>query len=359
MRRLWTALVGLAAVAALIAVPAALAKGYTSPKLSVTQAGGTTAIAVSASPAEDHTARLVTYSPPGGSPTLSQAAGTTLGNVKATAVALALGGATLELAGKVEVRSADGTYSAGGQTLKLANASMSCTGTTTHSAYWVLSLTTAGQTLDVPMFVDVTQGPEAAIGASKMTTCLAPPDIPVENGGAPFGATLVSATYTLSGVFSPMPGSVWISIWTPWVPGAVPPKVNAQATVVAPAAVVPGAVSISAKKAGLGAIVTGRVTQAGQGRGGSAVTIFGGLNKTRLKKLGAVKVTSNGAFTFRTRRGVFFRANAVAASTAAAPLCPTIAPLLTALGTVLGATPPCVNPTVNGFTAPSRTVKKK
>ncbi len=56
-RRIWTVAVGLAAVAALIAVPSALA-AYTTPKLAVSQAGATTAITVSASASEDHTARV-------------------------------------------------------------------------------------------------------------------------------------------------------------------------------------------------------------------------------------------------------------------------------------------------------------
>ncbi|MBA2642111.1 MAG: hypothetical protein H0U82_04185 [Actinobacteria bacterium] len=64
-----------------------------------------------------------------------------------------------------------------------------------------------------------------------------------------------------------------------------------------------------------------------------------------------MKVRANGSYSFRAKSGTFFRASAVAAPGAAATLCATLTPLL-------GPTP-CVNPTTNGFTAQSKTVKKK
>jgi hypothetical protein len=150
-------------------------------------------------------------------------------------------------------------------------------------------------------------------------------------------------------VFSPVAVGAFVAILTPWTPGTG--TVNAAGTVATPAAIAPGAVSLSAKRSGLGAVLTGRVTQAGQARGGATVTIFGSAKKTGLKSLGRARVTASGAFTFRARTGTFFRARAVAASAAAAPLCTQLGPAFAPV--------PCVNPTVNGFTAQSKVVRKK
>jgi hypothetical protein len=81
------------------------------------------------------------------------------------------------------------------------------------------------------------------------------------------------------------------------------------------------------------------------------VTVFGGQRANSLRRLGRVQVGTNGRFTFRARAGTFFRATAVAAGGAAAPLCTQLQPLLGGV--------PCVNPTVNGFTAQSRVVRKR
>jgi hypothetical protein len=62
-------------------------------------------------------------------------------------------------------------------------------------------------------------------------------------------------------------------------------------------------------------------------------------------------VTASGTFTFRARTGTFFRARAVAAPGAAAPLCDQLRSLIS--------TVPCVNPTVNGFDVQSRVVRKR
>ena len=116
----------------------------------------------------------------------------------------------------------------------------------------------------------------------------------------------------------------------------------------------PGAVSVAARRSGargVGAVVAGRVTQGGQARAGATVSIFGGPRSNRLKRLGTVRTSANGAFTFRARTGVFFRANVAAAAGASPALC-------TAIGAAI-APIPCVNPTTNGFTAVSRVIRKR
>jgi len=62
-------------------------------------------------------------------------------------------------------------------------------------------------------------------------------------------------------------------------------------------------------------------------------------------------LAANGNYTFRAKTGDVFQARVVAAPGAAPPLCTQLQP---ALGSI-----PCVNPTVNGFTAQSKSVRKK
>jgi hypothetical protein len=339
-RRIWTFLAGLACIAALIAVPSALA-AYTSAKLQVTQAGTVATVKASLDPNDDPTASVRIYAPAGTQLTTTQAPGTRLGGVKAIVKALDLAGADLPLEGQLLV-------AAPGQVPPAAQAA--CLQGLTPLATWLMVLTAAGQTLTVPTYLVATTGAQTALGPGYIQVCLPPPDVPAGTPGrATFGAKLYSAELSISGVFSAVPVGAWISFWTPYVPAAG--TVNVAGTVASPAAVAPGAVSLAAKKLGKGATVSGRVTQAGQPRGGASVTIFGGAKASGLKRLGKAKVAANGAFTFKAKSGTFFRANAVAASAAAAPLC-------TALGAAIAPTP-CVNPTTNGFTVQSKVVKKK
>jgi hypothetical protein len=339
-RRIWTIAAGLAALAALVAVPAAVA-AYTSSRLEVTQTSSATTIKVSLSPNDDPTASVRIFAPTGTQLTTSQAPGTAIGSVDALVKALDLGGADLPFKGSVVVAPPGAVPPA---------VQAACTAGATPLATWLLALTAAGQTVNVPTFLVASSGAQAALGPAYIQICLAPPDIPTGSPGrAVFGAKLYSATLALTGVFSAVPVGAWVSFWTPYTAGTG--KVNAPGTVASPAAVAPGAVTASAKKRGLGAIVSGRVTQAGQPRGGATVTVRGGAKPSALKKLGSVKVSASGSFTFRAKRGTFFRVTAVATTADAGPLC-------TALSAAL-APIPCVNPTTSGFTVQSNTVKKK
>jgi len=333
--------IALAVVAAAVAVPAvvvAASTAYTSPTLKVSQAGTKTVITASAAVADDATARVAIYV---GTPTItaSQAPGTAIGSVKAQVSALALGGALLPLTGPIIV-APPGAIPAATQA--------ACTQGVTPTATWLLQLTAAGQTLNVPAYLLPTTGPEFALGPAKLAFCLPPPDIPVEQGGATFGAKFLSAELTVDGVFGAVPTGAWIAFWTPWQAGNG--QINAAGTVASPAAIAPGAVTAKAKKKGLGAVVSGLVTQAGQPRSNATVAIWG-AKKGALKRLGAVKAKANGTFSFTAKTGDVFQARVVAASGSAAPLCAALTP---ALGGI-----PCVNPTVNGFTVQSKQVRKK
>jgi hypothetical protein len=339
-RRFWTALVGIAALAAIVAVPSAFA-AYQSAKLQVTSAGATTVVKASLDPNDDPTASVRIFAPTGTQLTTSQAPGTVLGPVKAIVKALDLGGADLPLEGQLLV-------AAPGQVT--AETTALCTGGVAPLATWIMMLNAAGQVLPVPAFLVPTSGAQAGLGPAYIQICLPPPDLPAGTPGrATFGAKVYSAELSINGVFSSVPLGAWIAFWTPYKPGVG--QVNVAGTVASPAAIAPGAVTLAAKKSGRGAILSGTVTQAGQARGGAVVTIAGGSVAAKVKAIGRANVGANGKFVFKAKAGTFFRATAVAAPGAAAPLCAQIGPLLAPI--------PCVNPTVNGFTAKSKVVKKK
>ena len=338
--RISTLVAALAAVTALIAVPAAMA-AYTSAKLQVTTAGTATVVKASLDPNDDPTASVRIFAPAGTQLTTNQAPGAVLGPVKATVKALDFGGADLPLEGQLVVAPAGAVPPA---------TVTACVGSAAPLAIWLMQLNAAGQTLAVPAFLVGTSGPLAALGPAYIQVCLPPPDLPAGTPGrATFGAKLYSAELSISGVFSSVPLGAWIAVWTPYNPGVG--TVNVAGTVASPAAIAPGAVSIKAKKLKAGALVTGRVTQAGQGRGGAVVTIWGAKGKAKLKALGKAKLAANGNYTFRAKLGDRFQARVVAAAGTAGPLCTQLAAAFAPI--------PCVNPTVNGFTAQSATVRKK
>ena len=340
-RRIGTVVIGLVAVVALVAVPAAMA-AYASPKLTITQTATGTIVKASLDPSDDPTAAVLIVAPSGTQLTTTQPPGTVLGPVKAIVKALDLAGADLPLEGQLVV-AAPGQVPAAQQS--------GCIGPATPVATWLMILTAAGQTLTVPTYLISTAGtPFAAVGPAFIAICLPPPDVPVGTPGrATFGAKVYSAELAINGVFSPVTTGAWLSSWVPYTPGAGKP--NPAGQVVAPAAILPGAIRLAAKRSGLGATLAGAVTQAGQPRAGASVTIYGGRKATGLKRLGKAKVAANGRFAFRAKAGTFFRADAVAAGGLAPSVCTTIQPLLGGI--------PCVNPTANGFVAKSKVVRKK
>jgi hypothetical protein len=327
-------------VLGLLALAGTALAAYTSPTLRVTQVGTKTTISVTQSQSDDATAAASIYAPAGTTATLNQAPGTTLGTVKAQVVALALGGALLPLTGEIKVAPA-GSIAASSQ--------QACIQTATPAATWLMVLTAAGQTLNVPMYVITTAGAETAFGPVKIVVCLPPPDVPTEKGGATFGAKLFQAEFSVSGVFSPVAAGAWITLWTPYVAAVGTP--NAAGTVASPAALAPGSLSVKVAKSGLvRSKVSGKVAQGGTGFGGAKIEIWAGLKKTALKKVATTTTKADGSYSFTyAKKASFFRTRTVVAARAAAPLC-------TALQAALPV--PCVNPTVNGFTAVSAIAKR-
>jgi hypothetical protein len=199
-----------------------------SPKLVVSSltpqaagGGGPVRIGVSVGNTDDPTAKVSIYVPTGYQ-VATATPGTKLGDVTATASAADLGGAVLPLTGELDAIAPTAATTA---------AATQC-GVSPQQT-WDLHLTAAGQTLDIPMFVVATAGPEVTAGYSaKLVVCLPPPDVPAGTPGrAVFGAKLLTATFGASAITQPTSTGdyVWTSMWTPYNPGKGTP--NAAGTV--------------------------------------------------------------------------------------------------------------------------------
>ena len=325
----------IASIAALmaLALPAVVLAGasaYTSPTLNVSYAGSTTVITASTSDSDDATAVATIYVPTGTTITSTQAPGTQIGNVTAQV-------SSLKLAGKIIV-ARPGAIGAGIQ--------LQCIQEATPLSTWIMQLTSVGGVpIHLPAYLLPTAGAESGLGPAKLRICIAPPVVSDQNT---FSAKFLSTTLALTGVFGPVAQGAWIAFWTPWAAdNSIPDQ---TATVASPAAVAVGAVTIKARKAGLGAVVSGKVTQGGLGRP-AAVSIWGAKGTAALRKLATVKTTTAGNYTFRPRTGDVFQARVVAPSMPAPPLCQLISAQLQGI--------PCINPTANGFTIRSAAVHKK
>jgi hypothetical protein len=237
-------LLGLVSASALSIAGTALA-AYTSPQLRVTDDRTSLTIRYTVAATDDPTAKLTFYAPTGYTATLNQPAGTTLGTVTAQGTATDLGGALLPLTGTVQARAASGTFTSapGGTPTPLTAGATQCTGTPTHTAYWVLILQAAGQTLELPVYIDA---PAAGTGASafaaaSIQACLPPPDVPTGTPGrASFGLKLTQVDFKVNNVFSSAGSGQprWRVLATPYTPNTGRPNaagsVEAQSVIAFP-----------------------------------------------------------------------------------------------------------------------------
>jgi hypothetical protein len=220
-----------AAIAGALAAAGPALASY-APSLTVRNAstGGGVSIVARVGQADTPTARTEIFVPAGYRVTTSAPVGTVLGPVVGTASAADLSGAVLRLQGQLRVAAAD----------PAAQAQCGITAVAT----WDLHLSAVTQTLDIPMYVVATAGPETSLGRYALVVCLPPPDVPVGTPGrAVFGAKLLSASFSTSAIAPPGgPGDRrWTSLWTPYTAGAGTPNaagsVEAQALAGPPATV--------------------------------------------------------------------------------------------------------------------------
>ena len=309
-----------------------------------------TTIHVTVPQSTDPIAATNIYVPHGYGVNVGQPAGTSIGTVDATAFSRD-NSLTLPLSGTV-VTDNPANFTA---------QSTSCARTPTSQAVWILNLSVAGNTLQVPLYVNPTTGPEQALGAYKLSICLPPPDVPVGTPGRAFqGAQLLDALITVNGVFTtPTAGALlnWDTLFTPYNPGMGTP--NAAGTFEA-RALVPLPIilnlQVSYKKKTRTYTLTGRVTEGGLPASGLTVAISRGASAKTLKRAGSVKTGANGAFklTGKLRPGktTFFQASASTLETDyTAKGCQSPATAFAPAG--------CVNATLSRWSAKSGTVRIK
>jgi hypothetical protein len=284
-------------VALALAVTAVAAASY-SPSMGIFQAtykpagAGAVTVVVAQEQADDPTARIVIYAPVSYKATVTQAVGSTIGEVVAHVQVLDLGPNALPLTGPVKVDS-PANYPA---------ASNLCTPGVTHEAVWTLNAALPGQPANpIPVYVDHTTGAEAAFSSAKMTVCFRDPTLaPGDPRRSPNGTKFLDAAFRVKGVFtnpSKAGNQLWRSLFTPYTPGTGTP--NAAGTREAQG-VVPTPYKISIKrirKARSGFFrLAGTVNIAGSLSSGVGVKLFAGVR-------GKSGITFNSVASTQTRRG--------------------------------------------------------
>ena len=315
-------------VAALLALPGSALAAYT-PALTVTPAGTTTTLSVRLPTTGDATAKVVVYAPAGVAVAGTHTPGARIGTVAARVLATSFRNADLPFAGTV-VAEDPARYMAD-------PAAIACAGAAQHDAVWVLSLTAVGQTLVVPIYVDVAEGADAAFAALKLQLCLTAPQAPRAQGGDVFGARPYDVSFTV-----PVGGTAgtWLGMFSPFLPDGSGPDgaraVESRSTVRSPARL-----TTVVRRVTRGVRVTGSVTAGGAPAAGVRVQLLGGPTRTSRTVLGSVRTGAGGTFSFVTRRAgvTYVRATATAATRYA--VCTGASPLAPA---------PCASATLAGFT---------
>jgi hypothetical protein len=270
-----------------------------------TGSGGPVIIGVGQDENDDATGVITFWAPLGYGVTLGQAPGTKIGDLSGIVKVGALGGARVEITGTVTAR--DPAQYAANQCSPGA-----------HEAVWLIETTLAGNALAIPMYVDrITSGPEAAFASLRMRVCLASPYVPPPQG-APAGASLIVAAFSVNGVFS-NPNTrgayPWNALFIPYTPGTATPNPGnaAQSTSFVR---LPVQLALRVKKVRRGkrrfARVTACLTEAGQAVRGVRVNILAGRSARRTTRVAFARTNSRGCITrmVRLRRRVtFFRAS--------------------------------------------------
>jgi hypothetical protein len=273
----------------------------------------TTTIHVTVPQATDPIAAVNIFSAPGYGLNTSQAVGTTIGTVEATAFARDAG-LTLPLSGPV--------VTADPATAANAAGSAQCAQTPTSQAVWIMNLSVAGQTLMIPVYVNPTAGTQQALGGFKLSICLPPPDVPVGTPGRAFqGAQLLDALLTLNGVFTtPTSGGLakWETLFTPYNPGVGTPNAAGtfEARAFVPLPIVLGIHASYKKKTAVWQL-NGRLTEGGLAVPvGTPVVVFKGASATALRQFTTTKVRANGNWSvagkLKPKRTTFFQIGAAA-----------------------------------------------
>jgi hypothetical protein len=303
MKRFTRLTVFASAAALALVVVASAAASYT-PSMGVFQAtykpagAGTVLISLAQETADDPTARIVIYAPPGYKATLTQAPGTTIGNVLAHVQVLDLSTNVLPLSGQVKTDSPANWA---------AQANL-CAPGVTPEAVWTLNAALPGQPANpIPVFVSHTAGAEAAFSSVKMTVCFRDPTLPrADPRRSPNGLKFIDAAFSAKGVFtnsSSAGNQLWRSLFTPYTPGTGAPNAagTREAQGIAPS---PYSVSIKRVRARRGFLrFAGIVNVAGSLPSGTGLALYAGVkgkNGVTFKKVASTRARK-GKYVFNRR----------------------------------------------------------
>lgn len=316
--RIRTALAAGAVLATLAFANAALAANTGSVVVSHTPmvlAGSqSTTIHVSVPQSTDPIAAVNIYSGTGYNANLSQAAGTGIGSVEATAFSRD-NNLTLPLSGTVVT--ADPAAAASKQ------GSLQCTAVPQSQAVWIMNLSVAGNTLQIPIYVNSTAGaPDQSLGGYRLSICLPPPDVPQGTPGRAFqGAQLLDAKLTVNGVFTtPTGGGLvrWETLFTPYNPGigTVNRVGTFEARALVPLPIILGIHPSYVKKTNTWK-VSGKVTEGGKPVSALTVRVTRGPSAKKLTSRSTAKTDASGNWKASGRlvpkRTTFFQISAAVA----------------------------------------------
>jgi hypothetical protein len=307
-RHLRTVLVAAVVVATLAFANAALAANTGSVSVwhtpMVLAGSDSTTIHVSIPQTTDAIAAVNIFVPAGYGVTLNQAPGTSIGNVDATALAHD-GGLTLPLSGPVTVEN------------PASHTSDVCS-PGTNAAVWNMNLSVAGQTLVVPIYVNPTAGPAAALGAYNLKICLPPWDVPVGTPGRAFnGAQLLDAKFTVNKIYTTPTGAgmmKWETLFTPYTPGKGTPNLAGtfETRAFVPIPILLGAHVSYVKKTNTWQL-SGTVTEGGLAAD-VTVKVARGLSATKLAVKGSSKTVTGGTWKvsgkLTPKKTTYFQASA-------------------------------------------------
>jgi hypothetical protein len=291
--------------------------------------GGPIVIGVAQAESDDATGVATFYSPRGYGARLTQRSGALLGAVAGIFKVGGPTGSRDDIEGRVVV---DNPANHVGDTCAPG----------LHEAVWMLEfafLRDPANTIRVPVYVDrVTAGPEAAFASARIQICLGSPYVPPP-AGAPSGASLVVAAFSVGGVFSnprTRGSHAWNGVFVPYTPGTA--TLNQANSAQSTSSVrLPVRLTLRATRQRSGsrtfAVATACLSESGQAVRGVRVNILSGPTAgLARRRVASGRTNARGCFTTTLRvrtRLLFLRASLEIPARTATGCRPTIVPRCT------------------------------
>jgi hypothetical protein len=318
------------AVAAVALLLPAQAFASFSPKTSVSSTeAGTTTIVYQQGTADDVLSRVSFFVPDSVFANTGQPQGTAVG----TATVKTDAGT---FTGPITAMLATDTVTVGGVATALSGLGVACSGLPATGAappaYWVINATSAGQTLQLPIYVYPIFASDPVVGdhfIQRMVICPPAPSVKLQ-----------SLTLAVTDALSVSPGfDVWHALAVPFAAGTANPNAGAAVENEAQDRT-PHLVTLHAKRGKVkGTVaVSGKVSEGGRAVTGAAVKLLAGT-----KVVGSAKTRAGGTFTAVLKTPAKTLVASATVATRGLPSC--VEPLF--------GPAPCLSSTVGGFTTTS------